>query len=84
MELFNYYHLGSTSCGITMLSVVLACAVSILIAFPLGLLVGVIFCWCSKRCSTKNCDMKQSKPVTPRSIELNENPAYEHVHRIRR
>ena len=44
MKLLIYDHLGSTSCSITTVSVVLACAITALITFPLGLLVGVVFC----------------------------------------
>ena len=71
MKLLIYDHLGSTSCSITTVSVVLACAITALITFPLGLLVGVVFCWCSKRYSKKSCDVKQ-RPLAPKSIELNE------------
>ena len=80
-----YDHLGSTSGSITMLSLVLACAITALTVFPLGLLVGVVFCWCSKRQSCDSCDILKNKqsPVVPKSIELEDNPAYGPIHQIR-
>ena len=80
-----YQLIGSTSNSITTVSVVLACAITALITFPLGLLVGVVFCWCSKRQSCDSCDVLKNKqsPVVPKSIELEDNPSYGPIHQIR-
>ena len=63
------------------LSHVVACVVTALITFPLGLVVGIGVCWCSKRYSHERCGLKKRKPVLPKSIELTDNPAYEHIQR---
>ena len=61
------------------LSLVVACVVTALITFPLGLVVGIGVCWCSKRYSHERCGLKKRKPVLPKSIELTDNPAYGHI-----
>ena len=61
------------------LNLVVACVVTALITFPLGLVVGNGVCWCSKRYSHERSGLKKRKPVLPKSIELTDNPAYGHI-----
>ena len=72
------FSLGSPS---HTLSLVVACVVTALITFPLGLVVSIGVCWCSKRYSHERCGLKKRKPVLPKSIELTDNPAYGHIQR---
>ena len=67
------------SCSHSLISLVVACVVTALITFPLGLVVGIGVCWCSKRYSHERCGLKKKKPVLPKSIELTDNPAYGHI-----
>ena len=59
----------------------MACVVTALTTIPLGPVVGIGVCWCSKTYSHERCGLKSIKLVLPESIVVTDNSAYGHIQR---